>query len=187
MSLLPQVHNTLKLEVYFTLESAEEFGDFFTQTHRLVFKYIYGLHNGSIEVIEDLTAETYLRAWKSRQRFQGDEKAAVGWLLTIAKNLVINQNRRRNLFRLLDEKIENQVSLSTSLSPEDLFLRNEQHQTLRHLLQKLPVKQREILILRYLLDWRVKDIAQRFDMPENTVSVYIRRTLQQICGDWPQS
>lgn len=37
-----------------------------------VFRYVYGLTGGPQEEAEDLTAETFLRAWKARHDFQGD-------------------------------------------------------------------------------------------------------------------
>ena len=187
MSLLPRLaSSTSKFPESFALDTAEQFGEWFTKTHRLVFHYIYGLHKGPLEIIEDLTAETYLRAWKARHRFRGDENAAIGWLLTIARNLLINSYRRRRFLRL-DEDDERQVPSSTSLNPEVLLIRDEQHRMIRHLLQKLPFKQREMLVCRYLLGWRVKEIAQHLNVPENTVSVTIRRGLQRLSDEWPQS
>jgi RNA polymerase sigma-70 factor (ECF subfamily) len=44
-----------------------------------VFRYIYGLSGGPLQEAEDLTAETYARAWKTRQSFSGNEEAALGW------------------------------------------------------------------------------------------------------------
>jgi RNA polymerase sigma factor (sigma-70 family) len=48
----------------------------------------------------------------------------------------------------------------------------------------LPYDRREMLVLRYMLGWQVKQIAELLDMEENTVSVYIRRSLVQIRHNW---
>jgi RNA polymerase sigma factor (sigma-70 family) len=53
------------------------------------------------------------------------------------------------------------------------------------LLAELPQEQREILILRYLLNWKIKQIAGYMDFPENTVSVYIHRALERLRQTWP--
>jgi len=46
---------------------------------------------------------------------------------------------------------------------------------------------REILVLRYLLGWHVKQVADYLKMNENTVSVTIRRALKSLQRDWPDS
>jgi RNA polymerase sigma-70 factor (ECF subfamily) len=54
------------------------------------------------------------------------------------------------------------------------------------LLRNLPDEQREMLTLRYLLGWRVNQIADYLDVPENTISVTIHRTLDRLQQAWPQ-
>ena len=65
------------------------------QTHLAVYRYVYGLTGGPQQEVEDITAETYLKAWHARRRFSGNEDAATGWLLQIARRLVIDSYRRR--------------------------------------------------------------------------------------------
>ncbi len=43
-----------------------------------------------------------------------------------------------------------------------------------------------MLVLRYLLSWRVDQIAEYLEIPENTVSVTIHRTLERLQQHWPQ-
>jgi RNA polymerase sigma-70 factor (ECF subfamily) len=168
------------------LQSPEAFNDLYQRAHLIVFRYIYGLHGGPSEDVEDLTAITFTRAWRARKRFEGDPSAAIGWLLKIARNLVIDDHRRRKT-RPEAEDISKYIIKATGTSPEDRALRNEQLQILWQLLQELPAEAREIIVLRYLLDWRVKDIAAHLDKMENTISVAIRRTLQRLKQAWPHS
>ena len=115
------------------LESAEAFSALYERNYRSVYRYLYGLRGGPAEDVEDLTADTFARAWKSRRSFAGDpHSAGTGWL------------------------------------------------------QRLPGEQREMLVLRYLLDWRITQISEYLEIPENTVSVTIRRTLARLQRDWPQ-
>jgi RNA polymerase sigma-70 factor (ECF subfamily) len=64
--------------------------------------------------------------------------------------------------------------------PEQAVLASEQRQILWQLLKALPDESREILVLRYLLGWRVNQIAIYLGKPENTVSVTIRRALARL-------
>ena len=47
-------------------------------------------------------------------------------------------------------------------------------------MEALPEDRREMLVLRYMLAWRVKDIAAHLDVPDNTVSQTILRALKKV-------
>jgi RNA polymerase sigma-70 factor (ECF subfamily) len=175
------------------LQDRQTFENLYTRTHLIVFRFIYGLYGGPVEEIEDLTAETFIRAWKARGRFSGDENAAVGWLLRIARNLVIDRLRRdkirlnlsSNRGGLEQEEYEMEFP-GGEPDPEEQAALHEQLYILRDLLLALPVEQREMLVLRYMLSWPVRRIAGHLGLLENTVSVYLRRALQRLRERWPQ-
>ena len=166
-------------------ETQAAFQVLYAETHLAVFRYIYGLNNGSVQDAEDLAAETFTRAWKARHRFTGDSRAAFGWLLTIARNLVIDAHRKHKR-RKTDTGIEQIVIVAPDASPEEQAILSEQCKILWQLLQELPDERREMLVLRYMLGWRVNQIARHFGIAENTVSVTIRRLLRQLRNRWPQ-
>ena len=165
--------------------NADAFSQLYERTYLRIFRYIYGLSGGPLQEAEDLTAETYERAWKTRQRFQGDEQAALGWLLRIARNLAIDLSRRRKV-RDVDEGFQIELLVDPSTLPEINLIAREQIKTLWHLLDTLPEDVREMIVLRYLLGWPVKQIAAHTQTSENNVSVTLRRTLKRLQRDWPQ-
>lgn len=149
--------------------------------HRLsVYRYIYSITGGPQAHVEDLAAETFLRAWRARHRYHGEPERAIAWLIQIAKRLVIDEYRR-------SQRAASHQSppLPTTELPEDTALHNEDIRRLTELLVALPTEQREILTLRYSLDWQVKDIAAHMEMTENNVSVVIHRTLAKLRQQWP--
>ncbi len=166
------------------LSSAESFQIFYAQRYLAVFRFIYGLHGGPTEDVEDLTAETFVRAWKSRRRFRGSEQAALGWLLKIARNLVIDSYRREKTHGF-SQVIEQHIIPADGPNPEEAAQMREQVKVLWSLLHTLTDQQREILVLRYILGWRVQDIGEHLDMKENTVSVTIRRAVKSLRQVWP--
>lgn len=167
-----------------SLRDAETFQQLYARCNLVVFRFIYGLLGGPAEEAEDLTAETFVRAWKSRRRFSGSEQAALGWLLKIARNLVIDHHRRQKT-RGFSQDIEQHFITTDEPNPEEQAQLREQVKVLWTLLHSLPDQQREILVLRYILGWRVQDIGKHLDMKENTVSVTIRRAIQRLRQDWP--
>ncbi len=172
-----------------TLQNSEDFSNLYDRTHIIIFRFIYGMHGGPIEEVEDLTCDTFYKAWKGRARFSGDEHDALCWLFTIARRLVIDAHRHHKahdedaMLRLDDASFEDLVP-SSQESPEDKTASREQFLHLWRSLQALPDDRREMLVLRYLLGWRVTEIAKYMRKEENTVSVYIKRSLEQIRNEW---
>jgi RNA polymerase sigma-70 factor (ECF subfamily) len=147
------------------------------------------MHNGPIEEIEDITCEVFMRAWKGRSRFWGDDHDALCWLFTIARRIVIDTHRRTKVHQdgadlSLDDSAIEWLVLSSDATPEEQASSREQFKHLWGLLHSLPNDKREVIVLRYVLGWKVKEIAQYLHKEENTVSVYIRRSLQQIRDEW---
>ena len=172
------------------LREPAAFDRLFESHHLAVFRYIYGMHGGPTEEVEDLTAETFTRAWKARASFSGSPEAGLSWLIRIARNLVIDTQRRRKGRAALEPLWNSEETLSAAPSslpgPEERLLRQQQFGIVVSLLQQLPAAQQEMLVLRYLLEWPVKEIAAHLGMLENTVSVNIRRGLQAIRSAWPE-
>jgi RNA polymerase sigma-70 factor (ECF subfamily) len=171
------------------LQDLEAFSNLFARTQIIIFRFIYGLHGGPIEEVEDLTCDTFLRAWKGRGRFWGDDHDALCWLFTIARRLVIDAHRRNTAHPehnsvKLDDTTVNAMFSTTEISPEEYTSRREQFNRLWQILQNLPDDKRELIVLRYILGWKVNQIAKYLNKEENTVSVYIRRYLEEIRHEW---
>lgn len=72
-------------------------------------------------------------------------------------------------------------------TPEQTAVLDEQMRFLFRLVADLPEEPREILVLRYLLGWQVKEIAAHIGVTENSVSVTIHRTLARLRGKWMEA
>ena len=185
-SALRTIKHWLWREKEYSIVDAGDFARLYDHSYVRVFRYIYGRCGGIQQEAEDITAETFTRAWVTRHRFTGNEQAALGWLLQIARNLVIDSSRR-NKVRAVDENVNIESLLDVSALPEADVVTREQAKILWNMLISLPEDTREMLVLRYLLSWQVKQIASHLDMTENNVSVRIRRALNSLQRNWPQS
>jgi RNA polymerase sigma-70 factor (ECF subfamily) len=171
------------------LQDSENFSNLYARTHLIIFRYIYAMHGGPIEEVEDLTCDTFMRAWKSRSRFFGDDHKALCWLFTIARRLIIDAYRRGKVHPeteafSLDDTASNWIVFSNDTPPEEQATSREQFRHLWNILHRLPEEKRELLVLRYMLGWKVKEIAGYIHKEENTVSVSISRCLEQIRDEW---
>jgi RNA polymerase sigma-70 factor (ECF subfamily) len=178
------IKSWLRRENECSIPNADIFTRLYEETYLIVFRYVYGLSGGPLQEAEDLTAETYARAWKTRQTFTGDGQAALGWLLRIARNLAIDLSRHRKV-RDIDENVPVEVLADANGIPEIDVITREQIAILWRMLGTLPEDVREILVLRYILGWQVKQIAAHLGTNENNVSVTIRRALKSLRNAWP--
>lgn len=165
-----------------SIGSSAQFEGMYEQNRLSVFRYIYGLTGGPQEAVEDLTAETFLRAWKARHRYEGNVEAAIGWLIRIAKRLVIDEYRRT----LQTTRHLTAAPVAVSM-PEQVAMADEQKDFLFALLAGLSEEQRELIVLRYILGWRVTDIALYVGATENNISVMIHRTLSRLREKWAEA
>ena len=149
--------------------------------HRLV-RYLVYL-TGRREYVDDLAQETWIRvlqrgsAYNGRQRFDP-------WLFAIARNLAIDYLRQKG-------KAEQNASLSNDgdaalqlpscgPSPFEAAARSEDAIRLAHRLQVLSPLHREALLLRFLEDLSLHEIAKVVGAPVTTVSSRIYRGLAEL-------
>lgn len=161
-----------------SLQKSDDFARFYERSHIQVFRYVMVLCAGNQAEAEDITAETFLRAWEKRDQFSGSEAAALGWAITIARNLAID--RRRSERTRPDETDLAEDIADSSGGIEAVLVDSVQIQQALNAVQSLPFAQRDVLTLRYVLGWRVQDIARHLDKTENTVSVNLRRAVAKL-------
>lgn len=152
---------------------------------------------GSAQDAEDMVQETFLRAWNRLASFTGGQYFRA-WLYKIATNVcldALDKRSRRVLspsnFPASDphaaiapaitepiwlEPFPDELLPEMALGPEARYTLRESI-TLAFLaaLQLLPPRQRVILILCDVLDWRAREVAQLLDITVAAVNGLLRR------------
>ena len=129
---------------------------------------------------EDLTSETFEKAWRARDGYRGDRGAFGAWLFTIARNLAVDHYRARRTTVPLDEAPE-PVSLTT---PEELSEKFSEAERLRRLLEQLPDREREVIAWKYGADLSNREIARVVGLTHSNVGTILHRTIAQLRKDW---
>lgn len=128
---------------------------------------------------EDVTQDTFIRAWSAVNTFQGD--TAKSWLLRIASNRCLDllRRRQRHLTSSLDEQtIETEPrwsSMVSSESPETTAEQLELNGRLGAALSELPQDQRVALIMADVLGYDYTEIADLTETAIGTVKSRISR------------
>jgi RNA polymerase sigma-70 factor (ECF subfamily) len=140
---------------------------------------------GSFEEAEDLTQETFLRAWRSRDTYAGRAPLRA-WLYRIATNACLDSLERRPrvptesgevlwLQPYPDELLE-AIPAGDHSEPDALVVARETIElAFMVAIQHLPPRPRAVLILRDVLGWRAKDTAELLDTSVASVNSALQR------------
>ncbi len=135
------------------------------------------------EDAEDLTSETFLQAVKSLPRFQYRGEGSFGaWLFGIARNR-LHRFYRRNGHSPAASPLEDLGDLEVGdPSPEAALLQKESAALIRRLIQRLPARRQEIVLLRFFGGLRNNEIAALLGLDEHTIAAHLYRGLKDLQG-----
>ena len=129
----------------------------------------------------DLVQETFIAAVRHLGGLRDDAKFG-SWLFGIAHQKVIQRWRKRTEV-LLDEIPE--LPDEFEPAPDDLLIRREQETEFMQLLNQLPPPQRSVLLLHFVEDFSLDEIARITETQLGTVKSrlhYAKRALRKLLG-----
>ncbi len=135
---------------------------------------------GDRDRADDLFQDTWLRAVKYVRNFRGDSKLST-WLFQIALNLVRDSERKKKRWHM--EPIDD-FSQSLSHAPDVDPIRMLQAGQVRQMVDELPVKMREVVILRYYHELNDREISEIAGCPEGTVKSRFFRASEIMRKKW---
>jgi len=149
--------------------------DIYKDYARIVFKYLISLCNDE-DTAEELTQETFYRAVKSANRYDGTCKVST-WLCQIAKHLWFQEiaKRKRKETSALDDDVA-----SDDLSPEDSLCLTAEKMRLIKEVHLLDETAKEVILLRITGAFSFKEIGEVFNKNENWARVTFYRAKQKI-------
>lgn len=155
-------------------QDPKAFGELYRLYVEQVFRYLFS-KIGNLHEAEDVTAQTFLAAFESFDKFRQDGHFA-SWLFGIAHNKAMDHFRRRDNLSSMDESSEIPVEDNT-LSK---VIQTEQEQALSKLIQALTEKERELLRLRFLAEMSFPEIARFLNRNEEAVKKRTYRLLARL-------
>ncbi|ADW70214.1 RNA polymerase, sigma-24 subunit, ECF subfamily [Granulicella tundricola MP5ACTX9] len=150
--------------------------------HRLL-RYLLFL-TGKREVAEDLFQETWMRVLLRGAQYNGKARFDT-WLFTIARNLVIDLSRKRQMASLdeMSEAGDDERPFEVAIdepSPLDQFAVREDRAEVAEVLLKLEPNYREVLVLRFHEEMSLEEIASFTKAPLSTVKSRLYRGLAAL-------
>jgi len=141
-----------------------------------VYRHIYYMVNDS-NTAEDLTAQTFLKAWEAIDRYKERGAPIVAWLLRISHNLTVSYLRSKRDHSELDEAFLDQ---KMARNPEEALDQASDEKSMREAVLKLRDEQRQVIMLRFMADMSIQEVASTLGRTEGSVKALQHRGLQSL-------
>lgn len=151
-----------------------DFEKLFNENREFIFKYLMKMTR-DITLSEELTQETFFRAYMNYSSLRNKEKASV-WLCQIAKNTYFawyNEQKKK-------DSLDDLETASNDESIEDAFVQKELSQKALICLHELEEPYKEVFMLSVFGGFSLKDISSIFGKSESWARVTFYRAKQKL-------
>ncbi|MBU0697413.1 MAG: sigma-70 family RNA polymerase sigma factor [Bacteroidetes bacterium] len=129
----------------------------------------------------DITVTTFAKAFENLEKYRPDYAFST-WLFRIATNGSIDFIRKKkiqttSLDGYSDRDGEDRVFeiKSDVLNPEETSIKKQQTEQLKEIIDRLPLRYKKLIILRYFDELSYEEIAEHMDLPLGTVKAQLFR------------
>lgn len=152
----------------------------FSELYNLYVKKIYSFvvyMTGNHTEAEDIVSETFEKAMLNIDKFEYRGYSFGAWLFKIAKNLVYDKSKGKKNLSLEDIQ---EIIRDDTYKPEDIAEKRETSDQIHKLLFKLKDEQREVMILRYIEEYSIREVCQITGRSEDSVKSLAKRALSNL-------
>ncbi|WAH35905.1 RNA polymerase sigma factor [Alicyclobacillus dauci] len=153
----------------------EAYAQLVTRHQQMIYRVCFQLCKNHT-VAEDLTQDTFLKAYESIHQFRGDASFST-WLYQIATRLCLNWRRRQGIER---QRAASEAEVTLSNMPSHGSVEHDvidrfQQQAIHSLVQSLNHPYQEVVELFYFQGWSYEEIAQSLGISVKTVESRLYR------------
>jgi RNA polymerase sigma-70 factor (ECF subfamily) len=153
-------------------------GDLFERYHRPLFGFFVRLTNQP-SVGEDLVQIVFYRILKYRHTYR-DEGKFSAWIYHLARKVAADHFRKHANTPVPTDPADLQEQADADAQPSDQAATSEDQAFLRTALARLPLEQREVLVLSRLQNLEHREIAKLLDCSVGAVKVRAHRALKEL-------
>ena len=151
------------------------FAELYENNFERVYAYVVRRVEDRAET-EDLTSEVFHHALANLQRFEWRGIPFVAWLYRIAANLISDRWQRTNREQVADEPGLIEAAPASNAEFEEV----ERRATLFRLVDTLPAEQQRVVVLRFVEQKSIKEVAQEIRKTEGAVKQLQFRALTSL-------
>lgn len=137
------------------------------------------------EDAEEILHNTFMRAWKKAETFDGERGSVWGWLLVLARNCSIDwlrtrDGKNRKLGRSASESELDGIENPDAEDPLDRTERNQSVARVQSAMQSIAPDQRKVLEVAFLEGRSQSEVAEKLHLPLGTVKTRMRAGLRTL-------
>ena len=145
---------------------------------KIVFSFL-GKFLFQAQILEDLAQETFLRAYRHIADFNVEKGASFStWLITIARNLAINEKAKNKTGREHRNKYIDKHQTFNEENTQHTLEKNDLNSLVHNAINQLPYKFHTAVVLSYFNELSLEEIARIEKCPVGTVKSRIFRGKQ---------
>ena len=156
---------------------AEAFGQIYDALVKPVYRYIY--YRVDKQIAEDLTEETFLKAWQNLSKYKAGKHPFSAWVFRIAHNLVCDYYRGNEVSSEIDENLADD---NRHASPSQQLNLKLNEVKLKKAINKLPDNYQQVILLKYINEEDNAVIAEVIGKTEGAVRTLQFRALEKLRG-----
>jgi RNA polymerase sigma-70 factor (ECF subfamily) len=154
----------------------EAFGKIYD--HFFTAVYRYAAFRLPKEIAEDTTADIFVKAWEKLHTYKIQKNVPFGaWIFRIARYTVIDTYRTQRGFEEVSETLPDTDNFNRA---ETRLERKETLLVVRHALEQLPRRYRDVLLLTYVSELPYSEVARVLRMTEGGVRILKMRALRKL-------
>lgn len=149
-----------------------------------LFYFIKRIFYFNSEDIEDILQEVFIKVYKNLNGFNMDMKFST-WIYQIARNCAIDAIRKKQA-RPQNIQLEDRELITifkSSVNMEKEVILKEDFNKIKDIINKLPFKYKEVMILRFLEEKNYEEIMDIVKKPKGTVAALINRGKKMVIGE----
>ena len=165
--------------VILTLENSGYFACLIERYEEKLLRFIRRISGVNIQDAEDVLQEVFIKVYKNLNAYDNNLKFS-SWIYRITRNYVISEFRKkksRGEVFLVDEEWNIFVS---DLNIETELDKEIDKEILLKVLDKIDIKYREVLVLKFLEGYNYKEISDILKKPVGTVGTLINRAKRKL-------
>lgn len=170
---------TEKIVVLRALQGNKEaFGYIFDKYSKKIYRFIL-FKVSKHELAEDLSSQVFLQVWEHILN-KNKIKNLQAFIYQVARNKVVDYYRSKEKEELPLIYEESEKIIGKILDGEEIFNKEFDNEALLGMINKLKGNYREVIILKYIEDLSISEIAQILEKSKVNVRVLLHRALKEI-------
>ncbi|GGA89776.1 RNA polymerase sigma factor [Ornithinibacillus halotolerans] len=158
------------------MDLEKQIKELYEQHHHEIFSYIF-IMIGDWQQARDLMQDTFVKAFMNHDRFRGDASPKT-WLYQIARNVSIDYLRKKKPVAYYLDYYS--PILSKQPTPDEVLQKKENVEYLYLALFKLKKGYRDVIVLRKVNEFSIKETASILNWKESRVKTMLHRGLEAL-------